>query len=166
VSINIKEKHHDNGALRERCYYDANGHLHREDGPAVESFRKDGRLEYYAWRQHGVLHRNGGPAVEILCRNGLPQHRTWYCHGELHREDGPAIETFRKNGTLLQRTWYCRGKKHREDGPAVEWMRKDDTVGTAACHLDGNRVAKEEHRRRVALRRLTASAAGRLGVSL
>jgi len=139
VSIgNIKEEHHSNGVISGRWHYDTDGHLHREDGPAVEWFRKDGAL----W------------------------HRTWHRHGKYHREGNPAYEAYHTNGTLAYRAWYSQGDLHREDGPAEEWLHGDGTAKKATYRLDGNRVLEEEHRRRVALRKLTAAAAGKLEVSL
>src|ERR1035437_7760773 len=70
---------------------EADGALHREDGPAVE--RPDG---YTASYQNGEPHRIGGPAVI-----GADGHTSWYVKGELHREDGPAVEYL--NGS---RRWY------------------------------------------------------------
>jgi hypothetical protein len=67
-------------------YTDENGHLHRENGPAVEytDYSKQ-------WFLHGKRHRENGPAIEAL------NAKHWYFHGEKHRLDGPA-DTY-SNGT-------------------------------------------------------------------
>jgi hypothetical protein len=80
-------------------YFDSEGRLHRDDGPAVEYV--DGTKHWY---QHGLLHRDGGPAVEHsnVCK-------CWYQHGELHRDDGPAVEY--SDGTKY---WYQNGIKLSE----------------------------------------------------
>ena len=58
-------------------WLDADGKLHREDGPAIERF--DGRLEWYV---HGKRHRDDGPAVE------WPDgRREWFKNG--HRIPDP-----------------------------------------------------------------------------
>ena len=58
----------------------AQGELHREDGPAVE-LASGSKI----WYRNGKYHRDGGPAAEWY--NG----ETWWCRdGRLHREDGPA----------------------------------------------------------------------------
>ena len=81
------------------------GHLHREDGPAI--IYPDGRTEWY---QDDWLHREDGPAIEWP--NG---GKHWYQRGKKHREDGPA-----ENTLLGGETWYLYGKLHRGDGlPAV-----------------------------------------------
>ena len=85
-------------------FYDKDGYLHREDGPALIS---NGYVEY---RIHGELHREDGPAV--IHQNGT---EIWYRHGEKHREDGPAFIAKDKN------VWYFNGQYHRIDGPAVEY---------------------------------------------
>jgi hypothetical protein len=40
-------------------WYDSNGKVHRDDGPAVEYANG-----YNAWYQHGNCHRDDGPAME------------------------------------------------------------------------------------------------------
>ncbi len=77
-----------------KIYYDAEGRLHREDGPAIE--HPNGTKEWYV---NGKLHRVGGPAIEHP--NGS---KLWYDNGKRHREDGPAI--IYSNGGKL---WYLNG---------------------------------------------------------
>lgn len=72
------------------------GHLHREDGPAIE-FADGGRH----WYRDGLLHREDGPAIESA--DGT---RQWAQRGRLHREDGPAVE--RADGTS---EWWVNGKR-------------------------------------------------------
>ncbi len=86
-------------------WYDADGQLHRDGGPAVEE--ADGTKEWY---QHGELHRDDGPAVEWPDAT-----REWYQHGQRHRDDGPAME-FADGATF----WYQHGQRHRDGGPAIE----------------------------------------------
>jgi hypothetical protein len=81
-----------------------NGHLHREDGPAIEF--KNGNKKWYINDQ---LHRENGPAIEF------PGGFEYRIKGILHRTDGPATS----NGFVKE--WYIDGKRHRTDGPAVEW---------------------------------------------
>ena len=81
-------------------WYNLEGELHREDGPAFESI--DG---YKAWYKNGQRHREDGPAIE--CTNGTKE---WYKNGQWHREDGPAIEY--ANGT---KSWYINGTKLTEN---------------------------------------------------
>lgn len=70
-------------------YLDAQGLLHREDGPAMEQ------------ESHGV--RTQG----------------WYWNGRLHRQDGPALRAVDAEGVVLREQWWLDGVAHREDGPAV-----------------------------------------------
>ena len=65
-------------------YTDADGELHRDDGPAVDT---QGTIE---WRQHGQLHREHGPA-RVLRYSGTTSEVTWARNGHLHRLDGPAV---------------------------------------------------------------------------
>ena len=95
----------------------ANGNLHRLDGPAYE--RSDGTK---AWYLNGKLHHLDGPAYERA--NGSKE---WYLNGKRHRVDGPAYEW--ADGS---KAWYLNGKPHRLDGPAYEYAD-----GTKVWYLNG-----------------------------
>ena len=62
-------------------WYNEDGQLHRERGPAV--IWPDGAEE---WWLNGQLHRDVGPAVILL-----GGEEWWYRNDKLHREDGPAV---------------------------------------------------------------------------
>lgn len=71
-------------------WHDANGELHRLDGPAM--IDTNHCVEY--WYYHGKQHRDGAPAVENKL---LPDHLApaeWWRHGKRHRTDGPAMVNF------------------------------------------------------------------------
>jgi hypothetical protein len=87
-----------------KFWYNDNGQLHRDDGPAVE-YANGSRL----WYINGKVHRKDGPAQENSEVN------RWYINGKLHREDGPAIIFFNGN-----KFWCINGEKHRLDGPAIK----------------------------------------------
>ena len=55
-----------------RRYYNGEGQLHRDDGPAVEWH--DGTK---SWYQNGLRHRTDGPAVEYSDGD-----KVWYINGE------------------------------------------------------------------------------------
>lgn len=85
-------------------YYNAQGQLHREYGPAIEY--TDGSR---AWLQNGQLHRLDGPAVE------WPDgRREWWQNGHRHRLDGPAVEYV--DGSC---EWYINGKELTR----AEWLQ-------------------------------------------
>ena len=67
---------------RTKRWYNLNGELHREDGPAIELANGS-----KFWYVNGKRHREDGPAVE--CTNG---YKEWYLNGKYHRENGPAVE--------------------------------------------------------------------------
>jgi hypothetical protein len=55
-----------------KYWYNDDGQLHREDGPAME-FANGNKV----WKTNGKLHRENGPAVEHA--NGV---KWWYYHGK------------------------------------------------------------------------------------
>jgi hypothetical protein len=64
-----------------KFWYNEQGQLHREDGPAVEL--ANGTIKWY---KNGVRHREAEPAV--VCVDG---HKEWWLNNQRHREDGPAV---------------------------------------------------------------------------
>ena len=104
-------------------YYNNDGQLHREDGPAV--VKATGDKEWYI---NGKRHREDGPAVEYVSGD-----KVWYINGNRHREDGPAIEY-----ATGYKEWYLHGKRHREDGPAIEY-----SYGDKEWYLNGEYITTE-----------------------
>jgi len=105
----------DEGTTR---WYNLEGNLHREDGPAIE--RSDG---HKSWWINDRLHREDGPAIEW--DDGT---KSWWVNGKRHREDGPSVE--RSDGS---KAWYLDGVKYTEE----EWKRK---VGKHTITIDGKTV--------------------------
>jgi len=101
----------DNGIKQ---WYNKEGQLHREDGPAVES---QGNKWWYL---NGKRHREVEWKKELdkpICTTDKDGNKYWYNkEGKYHREDGPAIEW--ADGS---NAWYINNKLHREDGPAIEY---------------------------------------------
>jgi len=99
-------------------WYNLEGKLHREDGPAIEY--KGGDKYYYL---NGKFHREDGPAVELA--NG---DKYFYINGKLHREDGPAIEY--KNG---YKAYYINGVNLTEE----EFNSRTKTCEGKVVEIDG-----------------------------
>ena len=106
----------EDGTIR---WYNEDGELHREDGPAIEY--ADGDKEWYI---NGKLHRENGPAIEFA-----DDYKGWYLNNNPHREDGPAV--IYTDGT---KEWWLNGERHREDGPAIEYVS-----GYKEWYLNGER---------------------------
>lgn len=58
-----------------RCWFDENGDIHRDGGPAFIS--SDGNKQ---WMQHGKVHREDGPAIEW--NDGRTDDKWWYYRNE------------------------------------------------------------------------------------
>jgi hypothetical protein len=110
-------------------WYDENGLLHREDGPAVE-YSNGSKV----WYKNGRLHREDGPAIEWA-----DGKKEWWVYGKRYTEEDieklPGI--FEKIKNQIKNTnpmkqkmivdhdgtkrWYNeKNQLHREDGPAIE----------------------------------------------
>ena len=83
-------------------YYNDNGKLHRENGPAV--VRENGSR---VWYFNGEQYRVNGPG-----------DKQWYLNGKLHRENGPAVEY--SDG---YKAWYINGTNYNEKKYELEIER-------------------------------------------
>ena len=91
-----KVKVYDNSTI----WFNLEGQLHKEDGPACEFTNGD-----KSWYLNGKRHREDGPAIEYASGGKI-----WYLNGQLHREDGPARE-WADGG----KEWYLNGKRLSEE---------------------------------------------------
>lgn len=106
--LTVERCHHSNGTLRSETWKNADGQVHRINGPALRKWR-NGTLTDEDWYVYGDLHRLDGPAVQRWVRGNLVYEK-WYAYGELHRTDGPAERRWR-DGVLHQQNWYIHGQE-------------------------------------------------------
>jgi len=108
-------------------WYNLEGQLHREDGPAIEYSNGDKH-----WYQNDKRHREGGPACEY--------HKgdtSWYQNGKLHREDGPAFDW------EDTKRWYLNGKKLTEFEFNAQQQLDKQTCDGKIVEIDGKKYKLE-----------------------
>ena len=66
--------------------------------------------EQREWHKHGQLHRENGPAYESYYPTGQLADAEWYLDGKRHREDGPAVTHYTSDGSLTGDDYYLNGK--------------------------------------------------------
>tara|TARA_B100000745_G_scaffold97368_2_gene61870 strand:- start:8796 stop:9161 length:366 start_codon:yes stop_codon:yes gene_type:complete len=93
------KSYYPNGKLRSEEYRNAEGKLHRTDGPAATDYLPHGQV-----------------------------YETYYHEGEIHREDGPAQIWYYPDGKVFKRAYYRDGKLHRSTGPAVIMYHSDESI--------------------------------------
>jgi hypothetical protein len=81
-------------------YWDMEGRIHCDDGPAV--IYNNGSQH---WWLYGKRHKNNGPAV--VWADGTKE---WWLNGVPHREDGPAVE--REDG---HQEWWFEGSPYTKE---------------------------------------------------
>lgn len=62
------------------------------------------------WVLNGVLHRENGPAYQSWNKNGQKKSEYWLLDGELHRENGPACQSWYEDGQKKYENWWLNGK--------------------------------------------------------
>jgi hypothetical protein len=82
------------------------------------------------------------------------------------RLDGPALEVFYPNGSILLREWYIANRYHRLDGPAIEYFSQTGDYIEESYWLEGKEISEPEHRRVIALRKLSVKSGLEREVSL
>ena len=89
--------------------------LHREDGPAVITYRADGSIWGEEWYINGVRHREDGPALIWYYNDGSIWQEEWRINGVVHREDGPAFIRYHNDRSIWYEAWWWCGMYHRHD---------------------------------------------------
>ena len=110
-------KYYDDGQKMESWFL--NGKHHREDGPAVERWLKNGQKFEESWWLNGKYHRENGPAVQYWYPNGQKEGH-WFLNGKHHREDGPAYQLWDENGKKLQQAWILNDIQYTRE----EWLEQ------------------------------------------
>jgi hypothetical protein len=115
------ERWRKNGEISGEEYFNLNGELHRESGPASIGYSgQTGTLTHIHYYKNGQPHRIGGPAMQDWWSNGVLEHEAWYVEGKQHRDNNkPALIWMDTSGdfsTLEQ--YFSQGRLHRTDGPA------------------------------------------------
>jgi len=103
-------------------YFDEQGQLHRESGPArVSYFGCSGSPAHVDYFWHGLPHRIDGPAQQCWWSNGVLDEEAWYVDGMRHREGNkPALIRMDMSGKYAEcEEYYIKGRLHRSDGPAA-----------------------------------------------
>jgi len=60
-------------------------------------------------RLDGEWHREDGPAVIYYHKNGNLEIEGYFINGHFHREDGPAYMDYYENGEVRTETYYLNG---------------------------------------------------------
>lgn len=86
--------------------------LHREDGPSMIGWYKNGNKQYENWYKNGLRHRKqsgegSGPAEIRWYENGNKQYEYWYINGKQRRKYNvrsnklPCYTCYDINGKIL-----------------------------------------------------------------
>ena len=102
---------------RKEEWYNADGKLHRDNGPAAIWY-ENGQITTECWFRDGKLHRDGDLPAVIFYENGQIIRERWYRDDKQHRDDGPAV------------IWYKNGQKTRE-----YWYRNGNLSGNALAYI-------------------------------
>lgn len=71
-----------------------------------------------SWRQNGHLHRDNGPAVIEYWSSGVVKSTAWYQDGEYYRDNGLVVTEYTPDGAISSETWLTDG--HTSHQPPVD----------------------------------------------
>ena len=111
-----------NGTKR---WYNEQGQLHRENGPAIEWAEG-----IKSWYINGQRHREDGPAIEWASGD-----KYWYINDQRHRENGPAIEY-----ASGDKYWYLNGEELTE----AEFNARTKSCDGKVVEIDGKKYKLQE----------------------
>jgi antitoxin component YwqK of YwqJK toxin-antitoxin module len=123
IEMSNGEKHYilENGGKKIISYlkeewFDKDGKLNREDGPANTEYYKNGNIEFELYSLNGKFHREDGPATVYYYENGSIFSKFYYLNGQINREDGPATIYYCETGGILSENYYLNG---------IQYSKKD-----------------------------------------
>jgi len=83
----------------------------------------NGQKRYEYWLLNGKMHREDGPAYQSWYENGQKYYEYWSLNNKCHREDGPSSQRWSYNGQKEYEEWWLNSNKYkREDW--VEELKK------------------------------------------
>ena len=110
----MEEEFWPNGNIKSREYFNDNGQLHKEDGPARQRWYENGQLRFQAYFINGRRHNEQGPARQRWYENGQLEFQEYYINDQLHNEQGPALECWNENGQLCLQEYWIEGNEITE----------------------------------------------------
>ena len=78
-----KTHYYANGSVLSEEWLDADGRLHREDGPAWIKYHADGSVLSEEWFVDDKLHREDGPAMIWYHADGSVMYKAWHVNDML-----------------------------------------------------------------------------------
>lgn len=119
MKTKIERMYHNCGALHYEFHFIEGTIIHhREDGPALIKFYRNGIIQRNEYLLNGLTHRIDGPAKIIYDLRGEIQHLQYLINGKWHREDGPAIIEYDEFGHERYHTYMYNNNFHRAYGPS------------------------------------------------
>jgi len=135
--IRIKKEYWPNGQIKFISYYNENN-------------QKSGSIARECYYINGQRHREDGPAIIWYRREGFIEGGYYYRNGQLHREDGPAEIWYREDGSVEREYYYKNDRPHREDGPA-KIRYNSNNEPNEAYYLNGVKLDKQKWLKQIGL---------------
>lgn len=130
--IKIREIHYKNDCKIYEIIYYENGSKKQESYFNGLCYNDPSRNYYVT----GKYHRVDGPAYQSWNRDGIKTEEYYYIDGKYHREDGPAYQIWHK-GNKIKEYYYINNDLHRENGPAYQIWSYDGSKIEESYYLDG-----------------------------
>lgn len=105
ISI-MKDRH---GNIVKKIYYNDDMDIHRDNGPAIVWYFRDGKIDTEIYMKNGKKHREDGPAQIEYDEEGIIIYESWYREGKQHREGGPAVIIYDSNGKVHSESYWING---------------------------------------------------------
>lgn len=119
--------------------------LHREGGPSIITYYRDGAIKSESWCFRGAWHRLevDSPSFVQYDEDGYKISEAWYRNGELGRGHniGPATLIYDEWEKIHKECWYVNNVLHRENGPAVTVFCDDGSIQYREWFTTGKLVA-------------------------
>ena len=79
--------YYENGQIKEERWYDDNGDLHREDGPAYLKWHENGKQESIVYFQNSECHCEDGPAYQVWDEDGQVRFEKYFLNNKEYTQE-------------------------------------------------------------------------------
>lgn len=97
----------DTGRIEQEMYYNDEGCLHREDGPALIDMYPNGNIKEEIYYKNNLMHNENGPSLKRYTSDGKPSVIEYRINGKYYRENGPAYIKYH-NGLFIKFEQYYK----------------------------------------------------------
>jgi len=144
----INVEHYENGNIKKIEVRNEEGLFHNDNGPAEQSWYKNGQEKRRVYWIKDKTHNENGPAYQEWYENGQESSREYWLNRKLHNENGPARQIWHENGKEKCRVYFLNDELHNKNGPAYQKWYENGQEISREYWINDKELTEEEFNER------------------